>query len=239
MDSEAVKQMIEVEDRHPWYVARKTLARVWARTLLPESRGLDLGCGSGAIAEMLQREFGVFALGIDTASECLEASGNRGVEAVLADASDLPFSESTQDFVVAMDVLEHLPDQRAALLEWRRVLKSSGTLFLTVPAHQHLWSAHDRANHHYLRYSKKRLKEDLRQSGFEIKSIRYWNSILYPIFFLIRKLKLSEILNMSEFKIPGYYYSIFLKALLEFEASSKITRKFIGVSLVVEASPKK
>jgi SAM-dependent methyltransferase len=52
---------------------------------------------------------------------------------VRQDITRMPFADGTFDAVVACDVLEHIPDDRAALAECRRVLRRGGTAILTVP----------------------------------------------------------------------------------------------------------
>ena len=49
------------------------------------------------------------------------------------DLINLPFSDSTYDFVFASHVLEHIVDDQKALKEIRRVLKPNGLAFLPVP----------------------------------------------------------------------------------------------------------
>jgi SAM-dependent methyltransferase len=49
------------------------------------------------------------------------------------DATALAFSDGSLDAILCLDVLEHVPDFRAALREFARVLKADGELLLTVP----------------------------------------------------------------------------------------------------------
>lgn len=51
----------------------------------------------------------------------------------LQDVTALSFRDSSLDAVVCQDVLEHVPDYRAALREFARVLKAGATLVATVP----------------------------------------------------------------------------------------------------------
>jgi ubiquinone/menaquinone biosynthesis C-methylase UbiE len=52
------------------------------------------------------------------------------VEARVADAERLPFGDREFDLVLGHAVLHHLPDPRAALAEWYRVLRPGGVLFV-------------------------------------------------------------------------------------------------------------
>lgn len=49
------------------------------------------------------------------------------------DITRLTFADGTFDYVISLDVLEHVPDYRAALRELQRVLKPGGRLLLSVP----------------------------------------------------------------------------------------------------------
>jgi len=52
---------------------------------------------------------------------------------IVASLTDLPFREEVFDSVISCDVIEHVPDTRRVLAEFRRVLRTSGRLCLTVP----------------------------------------------------------------------------------------------------------
>ena len=89
--------------------------------------------------------------------------------------------DDTYDMVAALDVVEHIPDDKAALEGISRVLKPGGKLLMTVPAHQWMWSAHDVVNHHQRRYSKRDFKRLVNESPLKLESIGYLNSLLFPL----------------------------------------------------------
>lgn len=60
-------------------------------------------------------------------------AGTGGRMDFFADALALPIPDGTLDYLCSSHVLEHLPDPIAALLEWHRVLRPGGWLFLVVP----------------------------------------------------------------------------------------------------------
>jgi len=120
--------------------------------LSPGQRLLDLGCGEGRHAIAAWREHGVDVLAVDLATEDLhtararagdgaaDASGTSSApagEAMLAllsgDALALPLPDHSVDALVCSEVLEHIPDYRAALDEIRRVLRPGGLLCVSVP----------------------------------------------------------------------------------------------------------
>jgi SAM-dependent methyltransferase len=111
-------------------------------------RLLDVGCGAGRHAyEGLRRGGRVVAYDLD-ASEvkdtatvlramrdddpAVSASGGQGW-AVNGDALHVPFPNSSFDRIIASEVLEHIPDDRAAITELTRVLRPGGTIAVTVP----------------------------------------------------------------------------------------------------------
>ena len=55
-------------------------------------------------------------------------------ECVNGDATRLPFADDTFDSIIASEVMEHIPDDMAALDELARVLKPGGTIAVTIPA---------------------------------------------------------------------------------------------------------
>ena len=111
-------------------------------------RLLDLGCGAGRHAfEAMRRGAAVVALDSDTAEvkdvvtlidklleddEATRASGGLG-SALAGDALALPFPDGAFDRVIAAEVLEHIPPDRAAMAELARVLRPGGTIAVTVP----------------------------------------------------------------------------------------------------------
>jgi ubiquinone/menaquinone biosynthesis C-methylase UbiE len=108
---------------------------------------------------------------------------------MLGSATQMPFDEAQFDAVVALDVLEHIPDDVAATREIFRVLKPGGVLIVTVPAYQSLWSRHDVALHHKRRYRSRQVRNLLRGAGFTLRHLTYTVSVLFPAAWVVRRLQ--------------------------------------------------
>ncbi|SDW62275.1 Methyltransferase domain-containing protein [Thiocapsa roseopersicina] len=74
------------------------------------------------------RVIGSEFLGSDRRSGSVDDRGIRN-----EDVTRLSFADASFDYVLSFDVLEHVPDYRAALAEFHRVLRSGGRLLLSVP----------------------------------------------------------------------------------------------------------
>jgi len=180
---------MKLEERHWWFVARRRiLLSVLKRNLDLKERLqiLDIGCGGGATMGSLRRYGNV--RGIDTSEEAVEYNRERGREVSLAAVESIPFADNSFDLVLALDVIEHVPDDLQALRELFRTLRSGGSLLVTVPALRILWSAHDVSHGHYRRYTLGELRGRLETAGFEVVTATYFNTLLSPLIFALRLL---------------------------------------------------
>jgi 2-polyprenyl-3-methyl-5-hydroxy-6-metoxy-1,4-benzoquinol methylase len=85
---------------------------------------------------------------------------------ILSLAGDrVPLPDGTLDYVTALDVLEHTPDDRAVVDGFHRLLKPGGVAVVTVPASMALWSDWDEVLHHFRRYSRAQLVGSRSASG--------------------------------------------------------------------------
>jgi SAM-dependent methyltransferase len=81
------------------------------------------------------------------------------------------------DSVVCFNVLEHIRDDRGALIRMAECLRPGGSLFLLSPAHPFLFGEIDRAVHHERRYRKAALARLLGDTGFAVETVRYVNPV--------------------------------------------------------------
>ena len=120
------------------------LARPKAGDLL-----LDAGCGTGIYSLSFAARDGIRATGIDLRAHRLETA-RQFARALHTDATfaymgvtTLGFAAARFDTVICVEVLEHVPDDAAAVREFTRVLKPGGRLVVTVPGKEDLTAAEE------------------------------------------------------------------------------------------------
>ena len=133
----------------------------------------DVGSGAGAVAGFL-RGRGREVVAVEPGRGGATASAGLGVASIQGSLDALGLPDRSLSAVGMFDVLEHLPDRPTMLREIRRVLVPGGHLVLTLPALQMLWSGSDVAAGHYLRYSKRTIRQELAEAGFTVVRLRYF-----------------------------------------------------------------
>jgi ubiquinone/menaquinone biosynthesis C-methylase UbiE len=111
---------------------------------------LEVGVGEGEILQRISRHFpDATTLGIDLPDDELAAEWQqRGIHAEFGDVTDLRFADGEFDLVLAIEVLEHVPNPERALAEIARVC--SGQVVLSVPF-EPIWRLGNMARGRYLR----------------------------------------------------------------------------------------
>ena len=180
MDTHEHRRMAEHEEWYWWHLARESIVRRMIKRFGPDSpRILDVGCGTGATTASLL-PFGP-VLGLDIGDTALRLARERNVTVTRANAVDLPVRNESFDIVVALDVLEHLDDDVAAVRSIRNALEPGGILVATVPAYECLWSPHDEAVGHKRRYVRSRLERSLVAGGLQVEVCTYVMAAILPL----------------------------------------------------------
>jgi SAM-dependent methyltransferase len=236
-----------VEDVHWWFVGRRrillqVLDRYLGKGGADQRRILDVGCGTGTMLTYLA-SYGQVQ-GVDIDEEAVGYCRERGlVEVRLGSAETLPFADNSFDLVTALDVVEHLDDDTAALREIRRVLRPGGKVLITVPAHPFLWGDQDEVNLHKRRYVAPEIRDRLTASGFDVLRLTYINALMFAPIAAVRMLRRLEhrlrprIEAQSDFRYPAPGPLNFLLGWI-FAAEAPIVRRFnipVGVSILALA----
>jgi SAM-dependent methyltransferase len=166
---------------------------------------LDLGCGFGRHAFEAARR-GASVVALDAGRDEVEgvaatfaamveagelAEGSLHANVVQGDALHLPFPDATFDVVVCSEVLEHIPDDLAAMSELARVLRPGGTMAITVPRFGPElvnWALSDEYHNvpggHIRIYRRSVLEERLGSTGMVVKGHHYAHGLHSPYWWL-------------------------------------------------------
>jgi SAM-dependent methyltransferase len=152
----------------------RSLHALFTKYIPSGGRVADVGCGRSLFADIgADFPFTVVAGDLDFASVRDRAGEVPQQQWGVFDASQLPFEDASFDALFAGEVIEHVPDARATLHEWWRVLKPGGIAIVTTPNRERLVA---RVNRMEQPYSRDHLSELsyrelsgplLRDSGFE------------------------------------------------------------------------
>ncbi len=119
-------------------------------------RVLDIGCGDKPYEELFRGRYSSY-IGIDL--ETVNASRAD----VFGDSLHLPFRPESFDTVFSTQVLEHVRDPFAMILEVGSVLRPGGHLILTAPQ---AWPLHEQP-YDYFRYTRFGLEELMKRAGLQ------------------------------------------------------------------------
>jgi SAM-dependent methyltransferase len=189
MDRAIYDRMAEIDAEHWWFAARRRIVAALIERqvpLKPGARILEVGAGTGSNLAMLQRFGRVDAIEPDAGARAL-ASRRGGIEVsggLLPDRVEI--ADGRYDLIVLLDVLEHIDQDVASLRMLRRKLAPGGRMLLTVPAAPWMWSAHDAAHHHKRRYTATTFRRAFAESGFRVRHMSHFNSLLYPLIAAVR-----------------------------------------------------
>ena len=94
-----------------------------ARLVPEKARVLDLGCGDGALLDLLQRERGCSGYGIEIDDANVQACVKRGVNVIQLNLDEglAMFDDASFDVVLQIDTLQHLRNAETMLRETARV----------------------------------------------------------------------------------------------------------------------
>lgn len=203
---------------------------------------LDFGCGDGSFLGYLSEHcYSMSLAGYDPFlqnDECKSVSTKAGGSVEIYNSLEqLP--KHGFDFISALDVVEHIENDRSALLQINSLLKIDGTFLMIVPAYQFTYSLWDAAVGHYRRYTKRSAVKLLSETGFLVQHATYFFSFLIP-FAILRKyyLRLRRMWRKDHYLdiSPGYVDTFKLLIFLEFKLMKKTSFRLpCGTSIFVQA----
>ena len=187
METEYAHRYRDLYRRHWWWRAREHLIVSTLRSMAPEEGWpsiLDVGCGDGLFFDRLT-QFGDVE-GVESDASLVDPGG-RWASRICIQPFDETFQPRKQYGLITMlDVVEHLPDPGAAVRRAVDLLEPAGTLLVTVPAFQALWTSHDDFNHHVQRFTRRTLARLVEGVGLETVALRYFFFWTCPVKLLVR-----------------------------------------------------
>lgn len=232
-----------IEGKHWYYAGKRDVVKRLLAKLGPPQREhllLDCGAGTGRFAQEMESVCRVMVL--DDHEESLRLLRRKfRADQILSLAGDrVPLPDASLDYVTALDVLEHVPDDRAVVEGFHRLLKPGGLAVATVPAGMALWSDWDVALHHFRRYDRAQLVALFPESGWEILHVNYTNVLAYPAVWCVRRWRSRRREQAAagaerfEDKVPAAPLNALLRAQYVHLAQWRVPFPF-GVSLVLVA----
>ena len=95
---------------------------------------LDIGCGQGTFMDTIKTKNHPNVVGITLSPEDAEACNNKGHCVMKSDMTDLAIPDEMVTFIWCRHAIEHSPFPYFTLLEFNRVLKDGGRMYMEVPA---------------------------------------------------------------------------------------------------------
>jgi SAM-dependent methyltransferase len=179
----------------------------------PPGRLLEVGCGAGTLMADLER-MGHQCEGLETSVDALAlASRLRAALPGQGQVVSEPGNWTAAfDLVAAFDVLEHIEDDDAALVQWRHWIAPGGRLVIAVPAHSSRWGPGDVWAGHFRRYDAAGLRSLLERHGFVIEHFECYG---FPL------------ANLSEWLGRGAYQKMLDRGETELNRSAATARSGI------------
>ena len=194
---------------------------------------LDIGCGRKPYESLFKY---VTYTGLEVDTPMMRESS---LADVFYNGKNLPFDNEVFDSVVCNQVLEHIFEPDEFLAEINRVLKTNGTLLVSVPF---VWDEHEQPVD-YARYTRFGLKHLMAKNSFEVVEVRVtcadvrflcqiFNTYLYKTslndnmlkrLMLLKPLVLiSNIFGLTTYKILPKSTDIFLDQVAVFKKTERL-----------------
>lgn len=207
---------------------------------------MDIGAGNGIISRSIGKNLCGQTLNWDLvdAGYSSQETGPDEKDASIVLYRSIP-SGKLYDIIIAVDVVEHVKEDRQFVELLSRHLAPNGLLLISVPAFQFLWSKHDIFLEHYRRYRIKSLALLISSCGVSVLKSSYLYVFLFPLIVIVRlsrhidrkKMAHGHLAPVSDLKVYPNVINSSLRALMSLEYH--LTRRlpclglFFGLSCLV------
>lgn len=175
-----------VEDSSFWFGHRNRCILEMLKLFPPPGAIFDVGGGNGYVAQAIQ-EAGYEVVLVEPGLAGVRNALKRGIRQVVrATLEDVEVSAESLPAVGLFDVVEHVRDDSGFLAEINRLIIPGGRVYVTVPAHQWLWSGEDILAGHWRRYTVRTLCRLLENAGYTVEFATSFFGFL-PLPILLRR----------------------------------------------------
>jgi ubiquinone/menaquinone biosynthesis C-methylase UbiE len=192
----------EATSVHPIDIASRNLAIGSMKQVAkdPYATLLDIGSSSGFLIEELRKAFPTAAIiGSDYLASVVAHAAHRleNTPFIQFDLRHCPLPDGCIDGVTALNVLEHIDDDRTALKEIHRILRRGGIAHIEVPADPSCYDVYDEILLHHRRYRLNELTATANELGFQTERATHLGFSLYPAFRFVKALGRSRSSRLS------------------------------------------
>ncbi len=197
---------------------------------------LEIGSGIGTYSEKIARDFKDSKITFSDVDKNYVTGlkkrfqDNKNVSCIklnLENLSDFKNIKHKVDSAIALNVIEHIEDDVAALNNMYALLERNSRFVVLVPAHKFLYNCLDESLGHHRRYTKKEIIQKVSMTKFKINKIFYFNFISIFGWYLNGNILKKTIINNNKMR----FLNAIVPGLKLFEKN--ILRKKIGLSLIV------
>ena len=234
------------EPTHFWFEGFRATIRPVLEEIAAGRRGLrllDCGCGTGYNLRHLLQPLGR-AYGFDLSKDAMRRGREAGLPIARGNVQQIPFRSGFFDVATSFDVLQSVPDDRAAMSEIARVLKPGGYAVLNVTALDFLRGDHSDVWGEVRRYTPRGARALLRAAGLDPVRIGFVFASILPMVLGIRLAQrlmrpLRRPVGDEDLALPAAPVNAALAALLRGEAAlaRRVPMPFGSSLLVVGRKP--
>lgn len=131
-----------------------------------KSQILDIGCGPGYFLDEMKKRGYDHCVGITASQDDIDMCREKGLTVKTGDISFLKEADESQDLIFCRHCLEHSPWPYITLMEYNRVLKQNGYIYIEMPAPDNQ-RPHEYNKNHYSIMGMKMIAALLDRSGFD------------------------------------------------------------------------
>lgn len=176
------------EQTHFWFQGFRASVAPVLREVAGGRRGLrllDCGCGTGFNLQHMLRPYGR-AFGFDLSADAMRRGRAAGLSIARGNIQQIPFRSGLFDIATSFDVMQSVPDDRAAIREIARVVTPGGYVLLNVTALDVLRGDHSDVWGELRRYTPRGAERLLGDAGLTVVRLMFLFASLLPMILGVR-----------------------------------------------------